>query len=350
MLLHSDLRNRFDLSHVDTMQHQPNPNMGRFNLSTLFFALSNIFHVFRTIVYRSPLLVYMLISPSILGLVRDSVFILESKLLGRKVVIHLHSGYQIQEVYAQAPTLVRALAHWACHKVDRAIVLQTAFMDAFTELVPREHIVVIPNGVPDVLSGYRGHEQKATLNNSKVVTYLSNLQEGKGYNDFLEAARLIATERNDVRFVVAGTWFDEEEKRATLSWITAGGLGSRIEFPGVVLGKAKAHLLLGSNVFVFPAFDPEGQPLVLLEAMAAALPIVTTDQGVLPQIVTHGRNGFVVPFRNPIALARAITRLLDDDELRERIGKTNRAEYLEKYTAEKCIQRMGDLFEQVLNS
>ena len=80
------------------------------------------------------------------------------------------------------------------------------------------------------------------------------------------------------------------------------------------------------------------------------LPIVTTNHGALPEIVIHERNGLIIPKRDPFALTQAIVRLLDDDELRERIGRTNRAEYLEKYTAEKCIQRMGDLFEQVLNS
>jgi len=354
MLLQSDLKEQFDLLHIDTIDHHRNPNMGKFNLSTFLLALTNILRVFKAIVSRSPSLVYMPISPTILGLLRDSILILESSLLRRKVIIHLHGGRYIQEVYHQAPRAVKLIVWSACRNVDRVIVEQASFVDAFNGLVPKERVTVISNGVEDPVPEGVNHQRQSQgpLDACRIITYLSTLQESKGYLDFIEAARLLAIERNDVRFVVAGTWLDEKDRQKIVKRIEEEGWASRIEFPGTVVGREnRAALLRASHVFVLPSFHPyEGQPLILLEAMAMGLPIVTTNHGALPEIVIHERNGLIIPKRDPFALTQAIVRLLDDDELRERIGRTNRAEYLEKYTAEKCIQRMGDLFEQVLNS
>jgi len=135
-LLHSGLKVRFRLLHIDTIDHRRSPNMGRLNLSTLFLALRNIVRVCRTILGESPALVYLPISPTVLGLLRDSVFILESKILRRKVVIHLHGGRYIHTVYTQAPSIVRAIVRLACQSVERAIVLQDSFLDAFDGLIP----------------------------------------------------------------------------------------------------------------------------------------------------------------------------------------------------------------------
>lgn len=350
-LLKSNLKSQFELSHIDTISHQGNPNMGRFNLPTLFLALANILRTFKTIVMSRPTLVYLPISPTILGLTRDSLFILESRILRRRIVIHLHGGRYIQTVYSRAPLPVRAIVRFACRGVDRAIVLQESFRDAFQGLVHSERLTVIPNGVEDVISEEVSAEkpQDAPMDAPKVVTYLSNLQESKGFLDLLEAARLIALDRTDVRFVIAGSWFAEPSRKETLALVKKQALESRVDFPGTVVGQEKADLLLSSDVFVFPSFYPyEGQPLVLLEAMAAGLPIVTTDHEALPEIVIDKHNGLVVPTRDPSSLAKAIVRLLDDVELRTRIGQTNRDEYLEKYTADRCMKRMGDLFEEVL--
>lgn len=347
MLLESKVREIFDLVHIDTIRHQPNPNMGALNFPALFLALSNVIQVYRANTDKSISLVYMLISPSFLGLLRDSVFIFVSKLFRRRVIVHLHSGGQIREVCARYPAFARAIIKGACQKVDRAVVLHPAFTEALQDLIPTERIVVIPNGVSDPHLATHSSGLSAKKSAPLIVTYLSNLQEGKGYRDFLEAVSLIPTEPDSVRFLIAGTWFDDSDRRKTMSWIREHKLGSAIEFLGPVVGQAKADLLLRSHVFVFPPWSPEGQPLVLLEAMAAGLPIVTTNQGVLPEIVAHGRNGLVVPKHDPAALAAAITCLLGDEELRERMSSNNRADYLQHHTAEQCMQRMVDLFEEV---
>jgi glycosyltransferase involved in cell wall biosynthesis len=353
MLLQSQVKDRFDLLHVDTIDHHRNPNMGRFNPSTFLLALTSILSVFKAIISRRPTLVYMPISPTVLGLLRDSILILGSGLLRRKVVIHLHGGRYIQDVYQLAPRAAQIIVRWACKNVDRVVVEQASFVDAFKGLVPKERITVISNGVEDPVPQPVDHlaHSQGPLDARRVVTYLSTMQESKGYLDFIEAARLVAMQRNDVRFVAAGTWLDEKDKKGVINKVEEDGWASRVEFPGTVIGREnRAALLLAAHVFVLPSYYPyEGQPLILLEAMAAGLPIVTTDHGALPAIVVRERNGLIVPTRDPIALAQDIARLLDDDELRERIGRTNRAEYLEKYTADMLMRRIGDLFDDVLS-
>lgn len=80
-----------------------------------------------------------------------------------------------------------------------------------------------------------------------------------------------------------------------------------------------ARLLPAFDVFVLPS-RKEGLPYALIEAMAAGLPIVATTVGGIPEIITHEKNGLLVPVENPAALAAAIRRLVDDPSFRAQLG------------------------------
>jgi len=150
-----------------------------------------------------------------------------------------------------------------------------------------------------------------------------------------------------VRFAFAGSWYREHTKKEALWLIERNKLWDHVEFPGCVLGKEKAALLMGADIFVFPPVGPEGQPLVLLEAMSAALPIVTTDQGCIAETVIHGVNGFIVEPGNIQELASRILQLAADAELRELMGRRSRERFLELYTQDTFAQNIGSVFAQV---
>ena len=84
-----------------------------------------------------------------------------------------------------------------------------------------------------------------------------------------------------------------------------------VELPGAVTGDARFEQMLAADVFVFASYY-EGQPTVLLEAMSTGLPIVTTDEGAIRDTIVDGETGYLVPKRDPAAIARRVIELLQD--------------------------------------
>jgi glycosyltransferase involved in cell wall biosynthesis len=114
-------------------------------------------------------------------------------------------------------------------------------------------------------------------------------------------------------------------------------------------GKAlKMELLSKADIFVFPPREPEGHPWVIIEAMAAGLPIISTDQGAITESVLDGVNGFIAAPNNPEQIAEKITMLVNDEEMRRRMGKESRRFYEENFTEDIMVERLAKVFYKVM--
>jgi glycosyltransferase involved in cell wall biosynthesis len=112
-------------------------------------------------------------------------------------------------------------------------------------------------------------------------------------------------------------------------------------------------LLRRADLFVLPARltasgDRDGLPNVLMEAQAFGVPVLSTDVSGIPELVTHGENGWLVPQKNPRALATALRRLMEDAELRRRIGKAGAASVRQRFSSEPGIDFIAALLRKSL--
>ena len=179
------------------------------------------------------------------------------------------------------------------------------------------------------------------------VAYLAAVTDSKGPFDLLRAVPEIRTRVPDVQVVVYGEVVTPEDK-AILAEIMAAETGhDTVEMRGVVKGDDKTRALLDADVFVFPSrYPPEGHPFVILEAMAAGLPIVTTDQACISETVIDGENGFVVPQGDVAAIGRATVRLLEDAALRKRMGEANRRRLRAVYSLDNWQRRLAGILAE----
>ena len=109
-------------------------------------------------------------------------------------------------------------------------------------------------------------------------------------------------------------------------------------------GDQKRALFESSDIFVFPGVQQEGQPLVVIEAMAAGLPVIFTDRGCLRDTVIHGETGIEVPINDPHRLADRILWLLDHPDDMKAMGSRARQRYESLYTKKHHIENMIDVF------
>jgi glycosyltransferase involved in cell wall biosynthesis len=107
------------------------------------------------------------------------------------------------------------------------------------------------------------------------------------------------------------------------------------------------EILRDVEVFALPSWS-EGLPLVVLEAMALARPVVATPVGGTPEAVQDGSTGLLVPPRDPKALAAALQRLVDDPALRRRLGEEGRRRVVAKFDAGRMTRHMLDVYDEVV--
>jgi glycosyltransferase involved in cell wall biosynthesis len=166
-----------------------------------------------------------------------------------------------------------------------------------------------------------GYAPLVDASSAPVVALVARMLWDKGVGEFVEAARMLRAEGTPARFWLVGD--SDPHNPAAISetqlrkWREEGAvewLGHRDDIPA---------LLAQTQIACLPSYR-EGLPRSLLEAMAAGLPIVTTDVPGCREAVTHGVNGLLAPARDGAALASALRTLIDDPLLRRRFGAAGR--------------------------
>lgn len=348
-LLDSRLREEFHLVHFDTSDHRDLDNMGRLEARNLMLAFMQLIRYAWICARKRPAIAYVLVNAGI-SYARDGLFVLIAKRLGRsKVVIHLR-GADFLRMYNRSGQICRMFVDATLRNADRVIVLGEGLRHIFQPWFVRESIDVIPNGTPFNPDLSRKAGLQAQNGGRLVIAYLGNLIEAKGIVDLLLAASEVAKWWPDAEFRFAGAWWNLDEGKAkSLELIRKHGLHEIVRFNGVVTGQEKEDFLLSADIFAFPTFyEDEGHPNVILEAMAAGLPVISTDIAAIPETVHDGVNGFIVPIRDPAALADRILTLARNPALRSRMGAEGRRLYEEQYTQEINVERMAETFRRCL--
>lgn len=345
MILNSNLQKRFKIIHLDTADRRGLSNMGKIDFANVYLALFHFLKFLWLSIKERPEVVYVPISQATLSYLRDCLFLVPARLFRRKIIIHLHGGY-FREFYEQSNRVKKLLIRWTLKDVRRVIILGQSLKYIFEGLVPSERIAVIPNGIE--ANVYFNYNSRLEEESKILVLFLSTLARPKGFIDVIRCIPEVLKSRNDVKFVFAGELYTKwGEKDEAIEFIKQNKLHSVVKFPGVVTGDEKIKLLLSAAIFVFPSHN-EGQPFVILEAMAAGLPIITTDVGAIKEMVADGLNGFMVDKQNPKQIAEKTIFLLENEKLRKEMGQRSRRRFLKYYTKDKFIGNLDKVFEEVL--
>ncbi len=190
-------------------------------------------------------------------------------------------------------------------------------------------ILVKPNAI-DTARCVRRHARDPQAGAPLELVTVTRIDPKKGLPVLAEALAQLRSAGQDVVWhlvgdAAPGAAADAEEKRVLLDGIERLALADAVHLHGWQPFPEVARRLAASHLFVAPFVeaengDQDGIPTALLEAMASGLPIVATDSGSIPEAITHGVDGWIVPQRDPVALAEAIGRLARDPELRARLG------------------------------
>jgi glycosyltransferase involved in cell wall biosynthesis len=178
-----------------------------------------------------------------------------------------------------------------------------------------------------------------------IVAFVSRMLKDKGAREFVGAARILKSRGVHSRFVLVGDI--DLHNPASISvkqltiWKEEGYVelwGRRNDIPNVL---AKSHIVC------LPSYR-EGLPKALLEAASSGKPIVTTNTIGCREIVRHGENGFLVPVRSTIDLADAPQHLIQNPELRHKMGLRSREIAVQEFAVEKVVAETMALYKEML--
>ncbi|MEK7521066.1 MAG: glycosyltransferase family 4 protein, partial [Patescibacteria group bacterium] len=201
-------------------------------------------------------------------------------------------------------------------------------------------VEVVPNGVDLEKFKIRPAGRRE---NPRVVITTSRLVPKNGVDVLIKAAGLLKNEIPDLKFLIAGSGWQEEELKKTAK---ESGVENGVEFLGGVAPEKIPGLLAEADIFV-RASRSEGLGNSFLEAMAAGLPVIGTPVGGIPDFLKDGETGLFAKVGDAEDLARKINLLLTNERLRNQIAATGQKLVWENYSWDKIARKMGDIFRSL---
>jgi len=341
-VLQSVLREQFHLTHLDLSDRRGIQHVDKPDMHDVWLFLTQWLRLIAMLRREHPIVAYLPVSQTTIGFFRDSFLILPAWVAGARVVLHLHGG-NFRDWYDSRSFLMKAYVRRVLRRVSYMAVLGESLRGLFDGLIAPYRIAVVSNGI--VWPAVRKLSHEPLKPRRYRILHLSTLSRLKGALVLLAAIPFVIKNRQDVEFIFAGPWLNEEDQREAEEFVVRHDLSGYVVFVGpVTTVEHKRAIFSSADLFVFPAVQQEGQPLVVLEAMASGLAVIFTDRGCLRDTVLEGECGLEVRRNDPHHLADRLLWFLDHPQEIERMGHNARVRFERFYTNERFVRRLGDLF------
>lgn len=283
-------------------------------------------------------LCYMTLTSHGAGFYKDILIVATLKLFRKKIVYHLHN----KGVSNRQDNYIDNLLYRFAFKDTNTILLSKYLYSDISKYVLPENVHYCPNGIPDLSHPIK--DKQSDKSSSLDILFLSNMMEEKGVWILLEACFLLKQRGVDFICNFIGAWSDIQEKEFN-DRLDSLDLVNHVIMHGKKYNEEKALFFQKADIFAFPTFyHNEAFSLVVLEAMQHGLPIVSTDEGGLLDMVVDGETGFIVNKKDSLDLANKIQYLYNHPELREKMGVEGKRKFTELYT----IQHFEENFARIL--
>ena len=252
----------------------------------------------------------------------------------------INYGYRLNPIYS-------LIIKGVLKRCDKHVVVSNAMIKYASDAgSSHDKIVVIPNGIPSRKEVAEEKveliKEKYNLQDNYCILTLSGMRPIKGLEYLIRALPIVLKEHN-VHLLMACKGEYEAYIKALIEKFN---LSKHITFLGFVSGEEKLALLKACDIFCIPSvFESFG--IVILEAMQYGKPVIASEAGGMPEIIDNGKNGLLVPPKEPKKLADAICLLLDDENLRRTLGREAERS-VNKYSIENVARRYIEIYEEVL--
>lgn len=249
--------------------------------------------------------------------------------------------------------LLIPFCHFIVHNADIVTVNSTFMQQQLVSLAPDsvQKVRVIPMGIePKKFQTGKFIDMKKKYQSDHLILSVGRLIDLKGTINLINAMPDVLRQFPDTVLLIIGAG---PEKETLLNRTCELSLENRIHFPGVVDRENLPSYYHAADIFVLPSINKSGKTealgVVLLEAMASGCPVIGSNVGGIPDIITDGTNGSLVPEQNPVVLAEKIVALLSDTILAERFRHAGYETVRTRFSWENISRQFSEAYEQVLD-
>ena len=232
--------------------------------------------------------------------------------------------------------------------ITHRIICCSDFVRSFVvdnEKISPAKAITIYNGVKDSVGvSDIPNDYVVTVDDVVRLAVVASLVENKGHQVLLTAFRTLAVMNQKLELLIIG---DGPLRRALEETARKYGIASQVVFTGVINDVPKR--LADVDIIVLPSIYREGLGISLIEAMCLARPVVTTNVGGNREVVDEGVNGFLVPPGDAATLAAKLKVLIEDKELRKKMGVAGRLKYEQNFTERMMIEKIENLYASLLS-
>ena len=312
----------------------------KFAFTKIFRYFSILIKVLQNLIFHRPDLCYLAITAEGNPFYKDALIVLMVKIFRIKLVYHLHN----KGVSNSQHKFLDNLLYQFIFKNTEVILLSQHLYPDIQKYVNLNNVYYCPNGTKPIENVL--HSERS--NDLIEILFLSNMIESKGVFILLDACKILKEKNIPFHCTFVGGKGDISESQF-LKRVIDYGLEDDVIYVGRKLGAEKDKFLAKANIFAFPTFyEKETFGLVNLEAMQYELPIISTNEGGIPDVVIDGETGYLIPQRDSIALALKLESLILDQAIRLTMGKNGKTLYEQNFTLQHFEDKLTEILKKII--
>lgn len=333
------INNAFNLTVIPLHFAKDNKQLGFFSLSKVAKMIGYGLRLISVLRSFKPDVVYFTVSPKGLSFYRDVCYVFILKLWKSKIVYHLHVKGIKEE--SEESSLKKIL--YKCIFKNTYVITLSDMLAYDLEAVYGKQPFIVNNGIQNVIHDDNILSRPASR--KPKILFLSNLMKLKGVFVLLQALVLLKRKTQHFHAVIAGNNADLTRTDVE-NFIAANNIADCVVVKNGMYATEKYEAFKDAYLFVHPTLN-DAFPLVILEAMQFGLPVISTIEGSIPEIVDDGVTGILIAKNDAQALAEKIEYLLREGDTARKMGSAGRAKFLAEYTSEKMEQNVKEVLMKI---
>ncbi|WP_298480328.1 glycosyltransferase [uncultured Maribacter sp.] len=315
------ITNEFDCTFINSQTSKDLKDIGKGFFKKAIVILKLNFKIFYVLMFNKFDFCYLTLTSNGPGFYKDLLIILILKLFRKKIIYHFHN----KGVHKYNSTKINNLLYEFALKNSKSILLSPNLFIDIKKYVAEENVYYCANGIPEI-----NYEIKEKASSANKLLFFSNMMKLKGVYVLLEACNILKNKGVDFHCDFVGDFLDID-KNTFNKKIKENCLTNHVFVHGAKFGDEKHYFYQQADIFVLPTLN-DCFPLVLLEAMQFSLPIISTNEGGIPDIITQNETGIIIEKNNAKALANKIEYLINNPKIKNEMGNLGRKKYSNNYT------------------
>lgn len=337
------VRKNFDCDFINLSTTGNINDIEKFTLKKGFTIARLYLNIISALIRKQYDYFYLTINSRGPGWVKEMVIVMILKMSGKKIIYHYHN----KGIADNHHNSLKDIMYRFQFRNSRAILVSPLVYNDISMYLPRDRVYFCTNGIP-----FNEHIDIELLNSLRVkksapeILFLSNIMHEKGVFTLLDACRILKNKKIQFRSTFIGPWADISEDDFN-NYVKSNDLQGLVFYEGKKINDEKRPYFERADIFIFPTLN-DIFGLVNLEAMQYGLPVISTNEGAISEIVDDNISGFLVPKKDSEALAERILFLMNNPELRFEMGKKGYRKFRENFSLEHFQQNFVHSLKQII--